>query len=48
MSKMHHFNNNFSKIAKRWGSPPPLSFDVGKLKLRDLARLQTDYDEIEL
>jgi len=41
MSKMHYFSNKISKIAKRWSSPPqpPLTFDDGDLKLRDLAKL---------
>jgi len=44
MSKIHYFSNKFSKIAKRWvlsvpSGQRPISFDVGDLKLRDLAKL---------
>jgi len=38
----NEFSNKFSIIAKRWElSAPrsPLTFDVGDLKLRDLAKL---------
>jgi len=41
MSKMHYFSNKFSKIAKRWGVFRPqrlLTFNIGDLKLRDLAK----------
>jgi len=42
MSKIHYFGNKFSKIVKRQGlsasALPPLTFDVGDLKLRDLAK----------
>jgi len=52
MPKMHYFSNKFSKIAKRWDSPPPASliFNIGDLKSRDLTKLwlQADCDEIEL
>jgi len=38
---MHYFSNKFSKIAKRWGLSAlnPLTFDIGDLQLRDLAKL---------
>jgi len=43
MSKIHCFSNKFSKIAKRWvlsvPSAPYLTFNIGDLKLRDLAKL---------
>jgi len=42
MSKMRYFSNKFSKIAKRWELSVPrasLPFDIGDLKLRDLAKL---------
>jgi len=41
MSEMQYFSNKFSKIAKRWGSPPPAPVNLrfGALKLRDLAKL---------
>jgi len=40
MSKMHYFNNKFSKIAKRWGPHPLrpqrlLTYNFGDLKSRD-------------
>jgi len=37
---MHCFWNKFSKVAKRWGPHPQhhLTFDIGDLKLRDLAK----------
>jgi len=41
MSEMHHFSNKFSKIAKRLGlfAPiAPLTFNIGNLKFRDLAK----------
>jgi len=25
---MHYFSNKFFKIAKRWGSPPPATFNL--------------------
>jgi len=40
---MRYFINKFSKIAKRWGlSAPstPLTFNLGDLKLHDLAKLK--------
>jgi len=53
MPKMHYFSNKFSKIAKRWGYPTPVT-----LKLRfwwsevtwcgQIVFFQADYDEIEL
>jgi len=39
---MHCFSNKFSKIAKRWElsvSNAPFTFNIGDLKLRDLAKL---------
>jgi len=42
MSKMGYFSNIFSKIAKCWRLSAPsasLPFDIGDLKLRDLAKL---------
>jgi len=33
---MHHFNNRFAKFAKR--CPKHITFHVGELKLRDLAK----------
>jgi len=41
MSKIHYFGNKFSTIAKRWWAlrpQSPLIFDVGDLKLRDVAK----------
>jgi len=49
---MHYFSNKFSKIAKRRSNSlcpqRPLTFDIGDLKLRDLAKLcfKLIYDEI--
>jgi len=28
MPKMHYFINTFSKIAKRWSSPPPAPLNL--------------------
>jgi len=42
MPKMRYFSNKFSKIANRWelaALSASLPFDVGDLKLRDLAKL---------
>jgi len=42
MSQIHHFCNNFSKIAKRWGLFAPnasLTFNFDDLKLRYLTKL---------
>jgi len=35
MTKMHYFNNKFSKIAKHWRFS---IFNIRELKLRDLAK----------
>jgi len=41
MSKIHCFSNNFSKIASAEGLRPqrPLTFNIGELKLCNLAKL---------
>jgi len=37
---MRYFSNKFSKIAKLWSALcAPLPFDIGDLKMRDLAKL---------
>jgi len=41
MSKMHYYSNKFSKVAQRWGAfrhQRPLTFNIGDLKFRDLAK----------
>jgi len=54
MSKTHCFSNKFQKspIKRWWLLRPqrPITFNIGDLKLRDLAKLcfSNDYDEIEL
>jgi len=53
MSKMNYFSNKFSKIAKRWGSPPPessfLQFWWSKVAwFGQIVVFQTNYDKIEL
>jgi len=40
MTKMHYFNNKFSKIAKRWELCAPLTSDFSDLKLRDLPKIE--------
>jgi len=49
MSKMHDFDNEFSKIAKRWDSPVNLQFRWLEIAwYGQIVVFQTDYGEIKL